>query len=74
MQITINLEVDRLAAMATGSLDGEGQVFLAELPLHEGRRNRVDRSGGVEFFPRTERDLVGGFVHRHRVSPGHLTL
>ena len=66
--------MDGLAAVATDCFDLETQVFLPELPLHEGRRDRVDRSGGVELFPRAESDLVGRLFHRDRVSPGHLAL
>jgi len=59
--------------MSARGLDGEVQVFLAELPLHEGRRDCVDRSGSVKFFPELN-VTCAGFCPLSRVGPGHITL
>ena len=48
--------------------------FFSELPLHEGRRNRVDPSGGVNLLAATERDEMGCLFNSHRVRPGHSAL
>jgi hypothetical protein len=66
--------MDGFTAVPAGRLDLDTQIFLPELPLHEGRRYRVDRSGRVEVFPRAESDLVGCLLHRHGVGPHHLAL
>jgi len=42
--------------------DRRRQGFVSEAPLHEGCRNRVLRSGGVEALPGGERHRMGRLV------------
>ena len=62
--------------MAVGafSLDRKGERFSSELPLHEGHRDRVYRSGGVNLLAAAESNMVWGNIHRHRIGPGNLAL
>lgn len=60
--------------MHTLSLDGERESFLSQLPLHEGRRYRVDRSGGIDLLSGAEFDAVGRLIACHRISPGDCSL
>ena len=72
LQIAVNLHRDGLAAVCAAGEQRTDYFFLPELPLHEGRRDRVDPSGRVNLFPGVDGDAVRGRLDRHRVGPGHL--
>ena len=40
--------------MRTFRQDRESYLFFSKLPLHEGRRDRVDPSGSVDLFAGAE--------------------
>ena len=71
VQITIHFQVERFMTVPAFGLDGDGKFFLTELPLHEGRRNCVGRSGSIQLFAGTELNPVRGRIDRYRVSPGN---
>jgi hypothetical protein len=71
VQFTVHFNTDFFSAVATFTLNGECYFVCSELPLHEGRRNRVDPSGSVDLLAGTECDALRRFVCRHRVCPGH---
>jgi len=73
-QLTVNFEMDWSLAVSTFGLNGKGERFSSELPLHEGHRDRVYRSGGVNLLAAAESNMVWGNIHRHRIRPGDLTL
>jgi hypothetical protein len=74
MQVAIDLDMDRLVAMGADRIDLERKLFFAELPLHEGRRDRVYRSGRVDLFAAAEMDAMWRGLSRHRVGPNDLPL
>ena len=49
-KIAANIERHGTSAMRTFRFDRYRQVFVAQVPLHEGRRKSVHRSGGIEFL------------------------
>lgn len=55
-------------------LDRERQFFFPKFPLHEGCRNRVDRSSCVDLLPGAKSYVMGRLVHSHRIRPGDSTL
>jgi hypothetical protein len=72
VQIAIDLDMNRLVAMDADRIDLEVRLFFAELPLHEGRRDRVYRSGRVDLFASAEMDAVRRGLGSHRVGPNDL--
>jgi hypothetical protein len=72
VQLTVNNELDLFATVGTGGFDLHDEGALAQMPLHEGRRYRVFRSGGVESLACAEDQMVSGLLCRHWKSPGHL--
>ena len=44
------------------------------MPLHEGRRDGVLRSGGVKAFSAAKGEPVRGRLDGNRVGPGHRAL
>ena len=66
----VRLDADGRAAMRAGARDVRSDPLVAEPPLHEGRRDRVDRSSGVGALTRTEGDLVRRRFRGERVGPG----
>jgi len=72
--LAVHLDLDFFSAMSAFGLDGKSQVLFSELPLHEGRRNRVDASGSVNFLAAAESDAVGGWLRSDGISPGHRPL
>ena len=50
VQVAVDLECASAAAVRALGFDGQGQRFAAQVPLHEGRRYRVDRSSGVDLL------------------------
>ena len=71
-QLAIDNELHRFATVGTGGFDLHDERALPQMPLHEGRRYRVFRSGGVESLASAEDQMVSGLLCRHRKSPGHL--
>jgi hypothetical protein len=72
MQVAVQLDMDGLVTMGTDRIDLAGDIFLSQLPLHEGRRNRVDRSSRVDLLAGVEPDAVRCRLSRHRISPNDL--
>ena len=59
--------------MRAERIDCDGKRFLPQAPLHEGRGNGIDRSGGVDFFAAAECQTVRRLVSRNRIGPENLT-
>ena len=71
----VDLQGHRPAAVIALGMDGQGEGCLPELPLHEGRREGVFRSGSVEALAAVEGDGVGrGFRRRHHEIAFVLTI
>ncbi len=51
--------------------DGAGYRLVSEAPLHEGRRNRVLRSGGVSVLAGREQKPVRRLLARDGKRPAH---
>ncbi len=66
--------MERPATVGAFCLDGEREKFSSQLPLHEGHRNRVDASSGVDLLTSTEGHPVWGRRYCHRISPNDGTL
>ena len=49
-------------------------MFFSQSPLHEGRCNRIFRSGCIQLLTRTEGQMVRRIVNGHRIRPGHRPL
>jgi hypothetical protein len=73
-QVTADFDMHRSSTMRAFRFDGHRQRFFSQAPLHEGRRNRVFRSGGIDTFTSTEGQIMGGLVNRHRIRPGNHAL
>ena len=69
----INFDDDRFITVHTHRIYRDGKRFFLQAPLHEGRCNRIDRSGGVNVFAGAECQLVRCFVSCHRIRPENLT-
>lgn len=69
IQLAVDFKAQRLVAVATFGFDPYRKKFFAELPLHEGRGDRIHRSGGVDLFAGAEGQAVWCARCRHRVSP-----
>ncbi len=74
VQIAVHFEMDRFATMRARRLDGKRQWLFSQLPLHEGRRNRVYRSSRVRLFAGAKGDVMGRLVHGHGIRPGDRAL
>ena len=55
VHFAVYLDPDRLMAVRTDRIDGDGKWLFSQAPLHEGRGNGIDRSGGVYPFTGAER-------------------
>ena len=51
LEITVHLDPYFFSTVGAFCSNGQGQLTFEQLPLHEGRRNRVDTSSGVYFLP-----------------------
>ena len=69
IHITIDLHLQGPFAVSTFRVHLNDHFLPPQPPLHEGRRESVHRSGGVQLFPRVEGDPVRGFLHGHRIGP-----
>ncbi len=58
--------------MGAGGFDLDLEGLVPQMPLHEGRRYRVFRSGGVQSLACAEDQMVSGFLCRHRKGPRYL--
>ena len=70
IEFAVDDELHRFTALGAGGSDLYFEGALPQLPLHEGRRNRVFRSGGVESLAAAKLYLVRRPVDGHWVSPG----
>ena len=73
-QVAVQGNMHWFGAMAALGADFYGQGFFAELPLHEGRRDGVLRSGRVDDLSGAELQLVRGRRGGDRISPEHRAL
>lgn len=71
LQLAIDRKAHSHVAVFARRLHFDGEMFASQLPLHEGRRYRVLRSGAVQAFPRAEMQPVRRGVHGHRIGPLH---
>jgi len=62
-------DLDRFRTMPAFRLDRDRQRGVAKSPLHEGRRDCVNRSGGVQFFSRIKGGLMGSLSDGHGIGP-----
>ena len=62
-------DAHRPAAVAARCLYRDRNLLSSQSPLHEGRRQRVLRSGTVQPLAGVEGQAVGGRFHGDRVSP-----
>lgn len=74
IHLRIHLNAYFLSAVSASSLEYECYLFFSQLPLHEGRRNRVDPSGSVDLLTGTKREAMGSRFDCHRVRPDYGTL
>ena len=70
IQVAVYLDVQGFLAVTTFGFDLKAQAFFSQLPLHEGRRNRVYCSSRINLLSRAESNPVRGGVNRHRICPG----
>ena len=74
VQLTVDLQMQWLSTVrALGGYD-DGQGFATQLPLHEGRRNRVDRSSRVPLLAGAKGNLMWRLSCGHGVGPGDRTM
>jgi hypothetical protein len=71
LQFAVHLDADFFARLSTFALNLEVQRFVAELPLHEGRRDGVDRSSSVDLFTCAKCHPVRRWHHRDRIRPNN---
>jgi hypothetical protein len=69
----INLQLQRPMTVGTFRGDMDGQVPFFQSPLHEGRSEGVDRSGGVDLFPGVEGNKMRGLFNCQGIGPGDLS-
>ena len=74
IQLTVQFDADRLAAVSAFGMNFTGKKGVSKSPLHEGRRNRVGRSGGVYLFTGLEFDSMGGLIRGYRKCPSDCAL
>ena len=65
----VDFNSDRLIAVRADRINGDGRRLFPQSPLHEGRGNCIDRSGGIYAFTGAERCPVRCFVCRDRKGP-----
>ena len=73
VQLAVDNDLHGSAAAGTGRVDLYHEVALPQLPLHEGRRYRVFRSGRVYSLSRAKDQMVSGIFSRHRKGPGDVS-
>ena len=71
-EFAVDFDVHRLAAVCAARLDSHREILASQPPLHEGRRYRVFRSGGVEPLSGIEHQPVRRFGGGDGKRPAHL--
>ena len=71
IQLAVYLHDHRLSTTSAFCMDGHRQGVSLKLPLHEGRRYRVNPSSCKGLFTAIESNPVGCAVDRYRISPGN---
>ena len=69
----VHHDLYRLITVRADRIDCYADRFFSQVPLHEGRGNGIDRSGGINFFAAAERQLMRCFVSANRIGPEDLT-
>jgi len=69
IELAVDDELELLATVGAGGFDFDLEEAVAQVPLHEGRRDRVLRSGGVESFSGAEDEMVLGRFDSDRKRP-----
>lgn len=72
-QVAVDVYTQGLSGLRAPGPDHKRKRFSCQLPLHEGQRYRVYRSGRVYLLSRAERDVVSHRLGGHRVGPGDLS-
>jgi hypothetical protein len=73
-KLAVQFDADRPAAVSAFGVNFTGKKGVSESPLHEGRRNRVRRSGGVYFLAGMEFDSMGSPIRGYRECPSDRSL
>ena len=71
IQLTVDLQMQWLAAVGALGRHHNGQRFATQLPLHEGRRNRVDGSSCVSLLTSAKGDAVRRLGSSDGIGPGN---
>ena len=71
IQLAVYLHDHRLSTTSAFSMNGHRQGAFLKLPLHEGRRYRVDPSSCKCLLTAVESHPVGRAVDRHWIGPGN---
>ncbi len=66
-------DLDRLTTVCANRIYRNSEWLFSQAPLHEGRGNGIDRSGGVYVFAAAKRQLMRRLVSGNRVGPQDLT-
>ena len=74
VKIAVDLYFHRSGAVGAFRPDNDRHEFFSELPLHEGRRKRVGRSGRVQLLAAMKRYLVRRFCNRDGICPLNFSL
>jgi hypothetical protein len=69
IQLAINLQAQGALAVPALGIDQHREGFFAELPLHEGRGDRIHRSGRVDLLAGGEGQAVWRMCGGHRIGP-----
>lgn len=72
IQLAIDNELHRFTAEGAGGSDLDFEGALPQLPLHEGRRNRVFSSSSVQAFAGAEDEVLRGLIDGCRKGPRDL--
>ena len=71
IQLAVYLHDHRLSTASAFCMNGHRQGAFSKLPLHEGRRYRVDPSSCIGLLTAVESHPVRRAVDRHRIGPGN---
>ncbi len=74
VHFVIYVDRHRLIAVRTDCIYSNGKRFFSQAPLHEGRGNCIDCSGGVNLLAGAESQLVRCLVGSNRIRPEDFTV
>jgi hypothetical protein len=69
IEVTVDNDLHWVAAVGAGCADLYLEEAISQVPLHEGRRYRVFRSGRIQSFSCAEDQPVSGLLNRNRKGP-----